>query len=118
MKRAFDFSVLFSEEEKQWERYRTYYGVEFLLERGVFCYSKDAQVWGKKFIHTHFVFKAYVWVSKSREALHHSKGKWDLATSTHILQKRSISHITLTGTFHSDTSGLYTRETFLLCLNL
>lgn len=47
MKRAFDFSVLFSEEEKQWERYRTYYGVEFLLERGVFCYSKDAQVWGK-----------------------------------------------------------------------
>lgn len=37
MKRAFDFSVLFSEEEKQWERYRTYYGVEFLLEKGVFC---------------------------------------------------------------------------------
>lgn len=40
--------------------YRTYYGAEFLLERECFVYSKDAQVWGERFIRTHLVFKAYV----------------------------------------------------------
>lgn len=60
MERSFDFSILFSGKEKQWERYRTYYGIEFLLEREYFVYSKDAQVWGERFILTHLVFKAYV----------------------------------------------------------
>lgn len=26
-----------------------------------FVYSKDVQVWGERFIHTHLVFKAYVY---------------------------------------------------------
>lgn len=95
MKRSFYVSVLFS--EKQCERYRTYYGVIFHLERECFVYSNDAQVWGERFIHTHLIFKAYVsGFPRVEKTLHHSKLKWDLATSTHTLQKLAISHTALT----------------------